>query len=59
MIESIEDVREKDWATRDSHVVETASSRLFTAPVTGGYRGCRRCVGMVADGSDTELYTYG
>jgi hypothetical protein len=32
MIESIEDVREKDWATRDSHVVETASSRLFTAP---------------------------
>jgi hypothetical protein len=29
------------------------------ADVTGGYRGCRRCVGMVADGSDTELCTYG
>jgi hypothetical protein len=24
MVESIEDMREKDWATRDSHVVETA-----------------------------------
>ena len=27
--------------------------------VTGGYRECRRCVGIVADGSDTELCTYG
>ena len=27
--------------------------------VTGGYRECRRCVGMVADGSDIELYIYG
>ena len=27
--------------------------------VTGGYREYRRCVGMVADGSDTELCTYG
>jgi len=27
--------------------------------VTGECRECRQCVGMVADGSDTELCTYG
>jgi hypothetical protein len=32
---------------------------LTTRLVAGGYRERRRYVGMVADGSDTELYTYG
>jgi hypothetical protein len=35
------------------------TSNVFFPNVTGGYRECRRCVGIVADGSDTELCTYG
>ena len=31
---------------------------VFICYVTGGCRECRQCVGMVADGSDIELYTY-
>jgi hypothetical protein len=37
----------------DKHFVRTAPD------VTGGYRERRRCIGRVADGSDTELCTYG
>ena len=40
-------------------IVDIGSLADNPASVTGGYRECRRCVGMVADGSDTELCTYG
>ena len=41
---------------------QISASKVVTAidrvGVTGGCRECRQCVGMVADGSDIELYTY-
>jgi hypothetical protein len=46
-------------AEEGSGAILFSPKKVRAALVTGGYRECRRCVGIVVGRSDTELCTYG